>query len=53
MKIKDEVSTVGDEDAISGVETFFLDAFEFVEEGRDMNDDTRADEIKAIRINKT
>lgn len=53
MKIENKMGAIGDENTISGVEPFLLDVLELVEEGWNMNNDTRADEIETIRIHKT
>lgn len=53
MEVKNEVGTVRDKDAVSGVEALLLDIFELNEEGRDVDDDARTNEVEALGINET
>lgn len=52
MEIEDKVSTVGDENTVGSVEAFRLNIFKFIEEGGDVNDNARANEIKAFRVDE-
>lgn len=46
------MSTVGDENTVGSVEAFRLNIFKFIEEGGDVNDDARSNEIKAFRVDE-
>ena len=53
MEIKDQVRSVGNEDTAIVVDSFFGQAVEFCQKGREMNDDTISNDTDRVGVQDT
>lgn len=53
MEVENKVSTIGNEETAITVETLLLDVVQLGKEGRNVNDDTGANEASAARVDET
>lgn len=54
MQVRDDMATVGKEDPLRGVlQALFDKGLQLLEEGRDVNDGARTDDVQATRVDQT
>ena len=52
VDIKNQMTSIRQENPVLGIKTFLLKVFKLFKEGRDMNDTSRSDEIDRARVHE-